>query len=220
VSAQNPTDPIGGGFTPDEIAARLELIQYAGQLDQGEGPRVAVIGARACSPYGEHVAADLAAEFTTSGVCVAATFAYGIDSAALRGALAAQGRVLGVATQNLEVAYPKGHATLQERVMAEGLAVSVHPEARTPTRQRFLLTLTILAHIVDAVVLVEAGPHSNTFATVNEARRIGKPVYAVPGPITSGMSRGTNELLRSRKARVLTCADDLKLPLLVSEPVA
>jgi DNA processing protein len=118
------------------------------------------------------------------------------------------------------VAYPKGHATLQQRVMAEGLAVSVHPEARTPTRQRFLLTLTILAHIVDAVVVVEAGPHSNTFATVNEARRIGKPVYAVPGPITSGMSRGTNELLRSRKARVLTCADDLKLPLLVSEPVA
>jgi DNA processing protein len=96
----------------------------------------------------------------------------------------------------------------------------VHPEAQTPTRQRFLLTLTILAHIVDAVVLVEAGPHSNTFATVNEARRIGKPVYAVPGPITSGTSRGTNELLRSRKARVLTCADDLKLPLPASEPVA
>jgi hypothetical protein len=84
VSAQNPTDPIGGGFTPEEIAARLELIQYAGQLDQGEGPRVAVIGARACSPYGEHVAADLAAEFTARGVCVAATFAYGIDSAAQR----------------------------------------------------------------------------------------------------------------------------------------
>jgi len=69
-------------------------------------------------------------------------------------------------------------------------------------------------------VLVEAGPHSSTFATVNEAWRIGKPVYAVPGPITSGMSRGTNQLLRSRKARVLTCADDLKLPLLASEPVA
>ena len=62
MSAQNPTDPIGDGFTPEEIAARLELIQYAGQLDQGEGPRVAMIGARACSPYGEHVAADLAAE--------------------------------------------------------------------------------------------------------------------------------------------------------------
>lgn len=208
MNAQTHTEPVTTNFTPEEVAARLDRIEYAGRLDRGEGPRVAIIGARACTPYGEHVAGDLAAQFVGRGWCIAATFSFGIDAAALRGGLAASGRVMGVAPQSLNVPYPKSHDRLYAQVQGAGVAASVYPEEPTPSRVRFRMTHTILAHLADAVVVVEAGRHSSTLLTVNEAHRLGKPVYAVPGPITSVTSSGTNQLLRDNRAQVLTCAAD------------
>jgi DNA processing protein len=201
------------GFTPQEIASQLEQIQYAGQLELTSLPRVAILGSRACTAYGEHIAADLAAKFVERGICVVATFGLGVESAALRGGMVAGGRVLGIAAQSLDVSYPKFNASLQDHVITSALAATVYPKALHPTKQQFLMTRTVLAHIVDAVVIVESHQRSSSLVTVAEARRIGKPVYAVPGPITSYMSEGTNQLLQSRRAKVLTSADDLQIPL-------
>jgi DNA processing protein len=204
-------------FTSREVAAQLQHLQYTGQLELGDGPRVAVIGSQACSNYGEHHAADLAGQFVARGICVAATFTYGADCAALRGGLAAGGRVLGIAAQSLDISYPKGNAALQDRLMTDGLVATVYPEALSPTKQQFLMTRTVLAHLVDAVVIVEAPSQCRSLITVAEALRIGRPVYAVPGPIGSYQSEGTHQLVKDRKAELLTTAEDLQLPLLDSD---
>jgi hypothetical protein len=200
-----------GRFTPEEIAERLDLVQYSTGNDQHVGHRVAIIGVRASTSYGDHIAGDLAAQFAQRGICVASTFGHGIDGAALRGALAAQGPTLGVSPITLGIAYPAGQEALHQRVLDEAIALSVFPEALTMSHTRARMTHAILAHVVDAVVVVEAYHHTTALVTVDEAVRLGKPVYAVPGPTTSAASEGTNELLRTHKARVISAADDLVL---------
>jgi DNA processing protein len=211
VNLNNTLVPEGCGFTPAEVAERLEQMQTIGALDHADLPRVAVLGARACSPYGEHIATELAADLAAHDLCVVSTFSYGIDHAALRAALTAGGRVLGAATQTLDLMHPTGTATVQERVRADGQVFTVYPDAKTPSGTQLQMTYAAIAHLADAVIIVEADLRSATFAAANEAHRIGRPVYAVPGPITSAVSRGTHAMLRNGTAQILTHFGDLEL---------
>jgi DNA processing protein len=211
VNLNNTLVPVGCGFTPAEVTERLEQMQTIGAIDHPDLPRVAVIGARACSPYGEHIATELAADIAAHDLCVVSTFSYGIDNAALRAALTAGGRVIGAATQALDLIHPTGTATVQERARADGQVFTVHPDAKTPSGSQLQMTYAVIAHLADAIVIIEADLRSATFAAANEAHRIGRPVYAVPGPITSAVSRGTHAMLRNGTAQILTHYDDLEL---------
>lgn len=165
---------------------------------------IAVIGARSSTTYGEHVTREFVDGFAQRDVTVVSGAAYGIDAAAHTAALAASGRTIAVLAGGLERFYPAGNEDLIQRIAATGAVVSELPVNSQPTRWRFEQRNRIIAALSDAVIVVEAGARSGALGTARHASEIGVPVGAVPGPITSATSIGTNRLLRDGGAHVVT----------------
>lgn len=170
---------------------------------------VAVVGARAATGYGEHVAADLGYDLAGRGWTVVSGGAYGIDGAAHRGALAASGMTVAVMAGGLDAPYPAGHATLFERIAATGLLVSEWPTGCTPQRHRFLVRNRLVAALAAGSVVVEAGARSGAQSTARLTGLLGRPVMAVPGPVTSSMSVGCHALVRDAGARLVSNAAEV-----------
>lgn len=172
--------------------------------------RVAMIGARASTSYGEHTALEMAAELAQEPRIVVSGGAYGIDAAAHRGALMGRpGSTIAVLTCGLDRVYPVGNKELLERIGKEGVLVSALPPGAAPTRARFIERGRQLAAISGATVVVEAGYRSGTLLTASHARDLGRPVGAVPGPITSAASAGCHRLLQDGTASVITHTGDI-----------
>jgi DNA processing protein len=159
---------------------------------------VALVGSRASTAYGEHVAAELAHGLGERGWTTVSGGAFGIDAAAHRGALAAGAPTVAVLACGVDRAYPGAHSTLFARVLDDGLLVSEWPPGCAPLRHRFLVRNRLIAALTRGTVVVEAAARSGAQATANRARDLGKAVMAVPGPVTSAMSVGCHELLRNR----------------------
>jgi DNA processing protein len=157
---------------------------------------VAVVGARAASSYGEHVAAELGFGLSERGVAVVSGAAYGIDAFAHRGALAAGGATVAVLACGVDRPYPRGNHRLIERIAAQACLISEVPPGCSPTRWRFVQRNRLIAAITRATVVVEAALRSGTSITAREAGDLGRHVAAVPGPVTSPTSAGCHELLR------------------------
>jgi DNA processing protein len=172
-------------------------------------PAVAIVGARAASGYGEHVAGELAAEMAGRGATVVSGAAYGIDGVAHRAALAAGGTTVALLAGGADRSYPSGHAALLDRVARGGAIVSEVPCGSAPTKWRFLQRNRLIAALSDATVVVEAGRRSGSLNTASHAAALGRPLGAVPGAITSAASAGCHRLLRERAAQCITCADDV-----------
>ncbi|MGY1746616.1 DNA-processing protein DprA [Blastococcus sp. SYSU D00695] len=168
---------------------------------------VAVVGARAATAYGEHVAGDLAHRLGERGWTVVSGGAYGIDAAAHRGALAAGAPTVAVLACGIDRVYPSGNGALLERIAQDGLVVSEWPPGAAPHRHRFLVRNRLIAGLTRGTVVVEAAARSGAQATARRAARLGRPVMAVPGPVTSAMSVGTHELLRDRGLDAVLVAD-------------
>jgi len=166
---------------------------------------VAVVGARAATAYGTHVASQLCFGLSEAGVTVVSGGAYGIDAAAHRAALDAQAApTVAVLASGVDVAYPRAHERLLAQVAEQGLLVSEVPPGSSPTRVRFLVRNRIIAALSGATVVVEAALRSGSLSTAGRAINLGKPVLAVPGPVTSAQSAGCHELIRSGKAVLAT----------------
>lgn len=166
---------------------------------------VALVGARASTPYGERVAVDLAAGLVAAGLAVVSGGAYGIDAAAHRGALAGDGRTVVVLAGGVDRAYPAGNARLLEEVVRTGGAVvSEVPPGAAPTRSRFLQRNRLIAALAGATVVVEAAWRSGAASTAHHAARLLRPVGAVPGPVTSAASAGCHRLVRDGVAVLVT----------------
>ncbi len=157
---------------------------------------VSVVGARAATSYGEHVAGDLAAGLADHGCTVVSGGAFGIDGAAHRGSLAAGGTTVAVLACGVDVAYPRGHAALLDRIALDGLLVSEWPPGCTPMRHRFLVRNRVIAALTRGTVVVEAAARSGALATAHRARDLNRYLMAVPGPVTSAMSAGCHQLIR------------------------
>ncbi len=167
------------------------------RLDEAVERSVALVGARAASAYGEHVAGELVTGLADEGVTVVSGGAYGIDGAAHRGALASgRAPTVAVLACGVDVAYPRGHDRLLARVAERGLLVSEHPPGATPTRVRFLVRNRLIAALSRGTVVVEAALRSGSLSTAGRARDLLRPVMAVPGPVTSALSAGCHALLR------------------------
>lgn len=170
---------------------------------------LAVVGARAATGYGEHVASEFAAELAAQGVTIVSGAAYGIDGAARRAALAAGGITIGVLAGGAERAYPAGNSELIGRIAASGGAiVSEAPCGAAPTRWRFLQRNRLIAALGDATVVVEAGWRSGSLNTAGHASDLGRPLGAVPGPVTSPASAGCHRIMREHGAQCITSAAD------------
>jgi DNA processing protein len=170
---------------------------------------VAVVGARACSAYGEHVAGELGAGLADEGVTVVSGGAYGIDAAAHRGALAAPGPTIAVLACGADVGYPKGNAALFDRIVADGLVISELPPGCSPTRLRFLARNRLIAALTAGTVVVEAAARSGALNTGSWAERCSRVVMAVPGPVTSSSSHGAHILIREKGAVLVTGVADI-----------
>lgn len=172
---------------------------------------VAVVGARACTEYGGHVATALGAGLAERGWVVASGAAYGVDGAAHRGALAARGATIAVLASGVDVTYPRGHGTLLARIAEQGLVVAELPPGGHPTRGRFVLRNRVLAALTRGTVVVEAEHRSGSLVTARRALSLGRCTMGVPGPVTSGLSAGVHELLRGEAALVTDAAEVVEL---------
>jgi DNA processing protein len=170
---------------------------------------VAMVGSRAASGYGNHVALEMAATLAEHGVTVVSGGAFGIDASSHRGALAGDGSTVAVLAGGLEFGYPRGHAELFLAIARDGVLVSECPPARGPTRPGFLVRNRIIAALSRGTVVVEAALRSGALNTARHARELCRPVMAVPGPVTSEQSAGCHELIRDYGAMCVTCANDV-----------
>jgi DNA processing protein len=179
---------------------------------------VAVVGARSCSGYGSQVARELARELAAAGVVVISGLARGIDGEAHRGALDAGGPTVAVLGCGIDRDYPRSHADLAERIRVSGAVVSEYPPGVEPAPWRFPARNRIIAGLCLATVVVEARERSGALITADFALELGREVFAVPGEITSGLSAGTNDLLRQGATPLLSAGDVLGALGLEPEP--
>jgi DNA processing protein len=178
-----------------------------GDLALADDASVAVIGARRATAYGRDAASLLAGGLARQGYCIISGLARGIDGAAHQAALDAEGRTIAVVGSGLDVAYPAENALLQQRIGAEGLLLSEFLPGEPPLPHHFPRRNRIIAALADGVLVVEAGPKSGAFGTVEHALDLGRDVMAVPGPIGRDSSAGTHALIRQGAALVTTVED-------------
>lgn len=172
------------------------IVFTAGDPDALVGPRVAIVGTRDCTRYGHDVARRLGADLSAAGVSVVSGLALGIDGAAHSGALDVDGAPpIAVVGSGLDVIYPRRHRSLWDRVVARGVVLSEHPLGVAPVAWHFPARNRLIAALADVVVVVESQERGGSMHTVDEAERRDVDVLAVPGPVTSPVSRGTNQLL-------------------------
>ncbi|WP_424465971.1 DNA-processing protein DprA [Pseudoclavibacter helvolus] len=170
---------------------------------------VALVGARASTSYGEEVTVRLASGLANRGFALVSGGAYGIDAVAHRVALAEDAPTVAVLAGGPDRLYPQGNRALLERIIGEGALVTELPVGQAPTRWRFLQRNRIIAALASATVVVEAGRRSGAANTAAHALTLGRPLGAVPGPVTSAASVGCHRLLRESDATLITSADDI-----------
>ena len=178
-------------------------------LAQSLAQRITVTGARANTAYGAHVTDELCGDLAQNSKTLVAGAAYGIEATAHRAALIRNTNTIAVLASGVDRPYPAGHADLIDRIAREGLLLSEVPPSLAPTRQRFIDRSRILAALSGATIIVEAGARSGSLRAAAEAAQLGRFVGAVPGPIISAASTGTNLLLQSGQARVITNGSDI-----------
>lgn len=168
---------------------------------------VAVVGARACTSYGEHVTAAMSAGLADAGWTVVSGGAYGIDAVAHRAALAAGGTTVAFLAGGVDRLYPAGNANLLAAIQESGGSlVSEVPPGSVPSKVRFLQRNRLIAAASRATVVVEAAWRSGALSTAAHAAGLLRPVGAVPGPVTSAASAGCHRLMRDGCAVCVTDA--------------
>lgn len=172
------------------------LLTEGRRADAFGAPRVAIVGTRAATPHGLADAHQLGAELAEAGVTVVSGMAIGIDGAAHTGALDAGGVTVGVVATGLDIEYPRRHATLYERIRANGLIVSELGFGTRPTPERFPIRNRIIAALADVTVVVEATAKGGARITAEHAFRYGRDVFAAPGSRRNPAAQGCNELIR------------------------
>ncbi|GEC06473.1 hypothetical protein SSP24_41280 [Streptomyces spinoverrucosus] len=172
---------------------------------------VAVVGARACTEYGAHMAVTLACGLAERGWVVVSGGAYGVDGAAHRGALGAGGATVAVLACGVDRPYPRGHAQLIGRIADQGLVVGELPPGDHPTPSRFIVRNRVIAALTRGTVVVEAAHRSGSLVTARAAQRLGRHTMGVPGPATSAQSAGVHELLRGEATLVTDAAEVVEL---------
>lgn len=197
-------------MSPPEAGAAVPELHARGRWPLPAAHRVAIVGSRRPSPYGEAAAEQLAADLARAGVVVISGLALGIDAAAHRGALNGGGITVAVMGTGVDVVYPAAHSRLAEEILAGGGAlVSQFPPGTAPRRHHFPARNWTMAALSDAVVVVEAGQGSGALITAAAALHLHKEVMAVPGSVFSPLSVGTHGLIREGAALVQNARDVL-----------
>lgn len=193
------------------IAVPPAVLFALGRLELLRQPAVAIIGSRDHTPYGRDVAAMVARGAAEAGLAVVSGMARGLDAVAHQGALDVGGASIGVLGNGIGVVYPAANRELYGRMAREGLLLSEFPPGERPNVWTFPQRNRLISGLAQALVVVEAAEASGTLITVTSALDQGRDVLAVPGPITSPASVGTNRLLRDGATPLLELDDLLRL---------
>ena len=215
----NQISPLESNFTEvlDTIALKPKTLYFRGKIpenmvktDSKSHPKnrtklkharpktVAIVGSRHNTKYGEEVAFKLAYELARHGVIIVSGLAYGIDSIAHRGCLAAGGVTVAVLGTPIDYIYPKSHLPLAREIVEKGGAIisEYAPKEQVITRYSFLERNRLISGLADVVVVVEAAEQSGSLNTAAHALEQGRDVFAVPGNITNPHSQGCNKLIK------------------------
>lgn len=195
-----------------------DLVFALGSRVTLDAPRVAIVGTRDCTAYGDRTARKIAGAIARAGGCIISGMARGIDACAHRAALESGGKTVAVLGTGIDVPYPRGHARLHAEIADQGLLLSESPPGTAAFRGCFPRRNRIIAALAKVTIVVEAGYKSGAMLTAKEALNLGRVVAAVPGPIDSPHSAGTNELLRDGAQVIATVDDALALLGFHAEP--
>lgn len=176
------------------------------RLDDIAAACVALVGSRAASSYGEHVTATVASGLCDNGFAVLSGGAFGIDGAAHRAALGSGGTTAAVMACGIDRDYPAAHAQLLREIARVGAVISEYPPGTTAAKHRFLTRNRLVAALGGATVVVEAGRRSGAANTAAWARKLGRPLGAVPGPVTSVTSVGCHQMIADQLATLVVDA--------------
>jgi DNA processing protein len=170
---------------------------------------VAIVGARAATAYGGHVAAEFASGLSAENWTVISGGAYGIDAAAHRGALTGEAPTVVVLACGTDFCYPPAHEDLFRVIRSRGVVISEWPPGSHPTRPRFLVRNRVIAALSRGTVVVQAALRSGALNTASHALSLNRHVMAVPGPITAEASEGCHQLIRQEKAMCVTSVQEI-----------
>jgi DNA processing protein len=170
---------------------------------------IALVGARAATGYGEHITMEASAGLVDRGYAIVSGAAYGIDGMAHRAALASRGLTVAFLAGGVDRFYPSGHDALLTRIVEEGAVLSELPCGQPPTKWRFLQRNRLIAASSLATIVLEAGWRSGSLNTAGHASALGRPLGAVPGPVTSAASAGCHRLIRDYQATLVSNADEM-----------
>lgn len=190
-----------------EIYDRPPLLYTKGSLKKDD-LNISIVGSRLASTYGKYTTERLSRELALLGATVVSGMARGIDSAAHRGALTAQGRTIAVLGSGLDIVYPPENKKLFAEICEKGAVVSEFPLGTPPRACNFPARNRIISGMSYGVVVVEAGEKSGSLITAKLALEQGREVFAVPGSIDSAGSRGTNKLIK-QGAKLIENTDDI-----------
>ncbi|MGN1083931.1 MAG: DNA-processing protein DprA, partial [Lachnospiraceae bacterium] len=185
-------------------------LYYIGSLPE-ESPKIAVVGARKCTPYGSEIAKSIAGTLSEQGVGILSGLAYGVDQAAHEGALERGGKTYAVLGCGADVCYPKSNRKTYERILSAGGGIlSEYPPGTQPLPVLFPQRNRIIAGLSDGILVTEARRRSGSLITATFGLEYGKNIYAIPGRITDAVSEGCNDLIRDGAKPVGSAADILE----------
>jgi DNA processing protein len=206
-----PADPEWPSGLDDLGIARPCALWVRGSADlrTSSAKSLSIVGGRAATAYGRHVATEIGTELASRGWAIVSGAAYGIDAAAHAGALAVGGITIAVLASGPDVPYPREHRSLLADITAHGAVISEYPPGSRPTRLRFLARNRIIAALGSATVVVEVASRSGSMNTARHATQLARPLMAVPGPVTSPLSAGCHELISRHGAACVARAADI-----------
>ena len=192
----------------DDLESPPIALIIKGRRDLFTNPSLAIVGTRNPTAYGTRIAGDFAAGFVDREWDIVSGGAYGIDSAAHRGALVAEGRTIAVIASGIDAPYPSGNSRLFEEICENGAIISEVVPGVPALPHRFLTRNRIIAALSQSTLVVEAAFRSGSLRTARDAAQLLRPVMAIPGPINSPSSEGCHRLIGERAAELVTSVAD------------
>lgn len=188
------------------------VIYFKGKILKQDRQSLAVVGTRKITPYGREVTEKLTKELSNSGFTIISGLARGIDSVAHQTALESGGRTIAVLGSSLDIIYPPENRVLAQKIiqLKKGALISQLPLGMGPLKGHFPARNRIISGLSLGVLVTEGASHSGSKITSADAFEQKKPVFAVPGPITSAMSEGPLDLIKQGAKLVSQAKDILK----------
>jgi len=195
-----------------ELKKPPKTLFYRGNFKQNLFQKsLAVVGTRQMTQYGRQVTEKLIADLVAAKITIISGFMYGVDTEAHRQCLEYGGRTVAVLGSGLNIIYPQENESLYEQILAKkGLMLSEYPADTKPQLWTFPQRNRIVAGLASlGVLIIEAGAKSGSLITARLAKQLGKKIFAVPGPITASVSAGTNHLIKTHQAKIVTSSEDI-----------